>query len=503
LSTPPTHTLLSQTLYFTLVALMAKVSSFRLSTRCLCIVLLAIVACNVALHGLWALYQRRRHLPKESQHTSHSSTQTEHPGSGIRPGLVSTNLPHTPLQQTPPPQPSLQPPQAPPPEPALPHPTNTLQSRYSQVFTDMLQRDPNKHHIMHGTFPKPARSPPADPKPVARRAENQPSFEARSPISTLHHLPHDIPVLDHQFKLVVGINTIVRLKKGSDHQHEDYLLQTLRSLKQQLSNMPAEQRDCILVFVSNFDNKPHTTFESAKLEFQNLHQDAYHFYFYTAANLRLSDPFADIPGNDYLAPENSLPGHLARQQNADVLTLLSTVFRTIPNFEYFLFMEDDFLACDNSLSTILNDLRKIEAHTPARKALCGLRLSYGMSGLILDRIRAWYFAYYLSNNLDLFPVDLLIRKYMFEHKNNAGRDVPHTFGFCKPRTMSLFVHKHVLLEHIGETSTFLERNEKGFRPPFPGCGESMARVWNLDGKERFNTLCDKAGFDISPCHWWR
>ena len=67
---------------------------------------------------------------------------------------------------------------------------------------------------------------------------------------------------------------------------------------------------------------------------------------------------------------------------------------------------------------------------------------------------------------------------------------------CAQEQKVVFTYKTVQLEHIGEISTFEERNKKGFRPTFPKCNTPMIRrrVWNTPSY--FDEKCK----NFSPCN---
>lgn len=261
-----------------------------------------------------------------------------------------------------------------------------------------------------------------------------------------------------EYTLLIGISTIPRIH------NPDYLVKAVKSLIEQYDSR-------VLIYVQNNSPKGHYWFNILKKQnFKNV-------FFYDNGKNRMIDPYDDIPGHDYKHPDNMLPGKLARQQSCDVI---STVKHALYNFKfkYFMFMEDDFIACENMISTVLNILdNKLKDNE------CGLRISYGMNGVLLNRDDTIAFINYVEKNFQNLPIDLLIREFMFKK-------------FCPPNRV-LYVYKQVLLEHIGGISTFPERNNPNFRFKFPKCKTSMSFVWNLCEEERFSPLCNH--YELSPC----
>lgn len=105
----------------------------------------------------------------------------------------------------------------------------------------------------------------------------------------------------------------------------------------------------------------------------------------------------------------------------------------------------------------------------------------------------FFFQINIVNKPCRLPVDLLARHFQFQHQDHPE------IAMCKPLGLQAFVYQDVILEHIGETSTFKERNKKGFRPDFPKCGQPMANVWSLPQEERFDMSCQGDPSKISPC----
>jgi hypothetical protein len=210
---------------------------------------------------------------------------------------------------------------------------------------------------------------------------------------------------------------------------------------------------------------------------------------------RFIDPFEDVPNHDYKSPDNRSPGRKARQQNADVVSMLRHVLYHF-QFEHFMFMEDDFITCDDMVS---ETLRVMEELIHRDSNYCALRISYGMNGIILPREHIRNFIYYVECNLDAFPIDILIRWYQFHPSSLMGPgNLPLPFKTCRQADKTSYIYKNILQEHIGSISTFKERNVPGFRKEFEKCGAKTAGVWSSNEDEKFDIRrCNK--WSVTPC----
>lgn len=205
----------------------------------------------------------------------------------------------------------------------------------------------------------------------------------------------------NKYDMIIGITTTPR--KKNDGEHLDYLYRTLQSLQVQLNGTSTKK---VLVYVQNNHGADHKIFVQAKQEMQ-----ANPNFFFFDNGKRFEDPFVDIPGHDYNGFWNMRPAHLARQQNCDVgmviiyscynnKKLVSMTEHVMRNFEfdYFMFLEDDFLACDQMMPDIERALQFVEK----RRDMCGLRVSYGMAGVILNRDRLRTFVDMVEDNIDAY-----------------------------------------------------------------------------------------------------
>lgn len=308
------------------------------------------------------------------------------------------------------------------------------------------------------------------------------------------------PVLLHQYMqkrvespyfLVIGIGTVLR-NATRNPSSATYLEQTVEKLKTELDRYyrsnPPHVRKQVLIYVQN-----HGDGNLPFYKVRDKYQNNINFLFHDAVNFRLRDPFRDIPGYNYKHGSNTKPQHQARQQNCDVLSMTEHALQNL-KFEYFMYVEDDMLACEDMFSQVLQVLNL--AHEQ-QAPMCSFRVSYGMNGLVLPQRQLQLFNSYLADNIDTLPIDLLVRDYLFDKKSPDG----DRYDFCARHNLISFNYKTVLLEHVGTISSFEERNEKSFhRPTFPKCGHSMSTVWNLSNEERFNRRCANSPVPVSPCN---
>lgn len=167
--------------------------------------------------------------------------------------------------------------------------------------------------------------------------------------------------------LIIAIGTIPR--KGN----VDYLENSLNSLREELTSYKSPKS--IMVYIQSFV-KNHTHFNRLR----NMLEYSQNFTFIDSVP-RFLDPYTDKPGHDYTHPANVIPGKRARQQTCDIISMMENVIKTF-QFKYFMFMEDDFLACENSINNIVRSLEEIEKK---KKKLCSFVVSYGMSGIVMEK----------------------------------------------------------------------------------------------------------------------
>ncbi|CAK0787359.1 hypothetical protein CVIRNUC_010579 [Coccomyxa viridis] len=288
---------------------------------------------------------------------------------------------------------------------------------------------------------------------------------------------------DERVWLTVGIPTVPRRNEA------DYLTRTLETLLQEL---PSDSTDPLYarVRVLVMNNRPgnHSVFYAVK---ERVRSGPEGDLFVAKARLYLAmvdnpgtlpDPTPDMPDPDDLNNPTNRPGREVRRQTCDLITLLEMAE---PLSHYYLFMEDDFRVCPYAIRIMDYIVRKLNA-VPSTAAWLAVRLSYGMNGILITVKNLPSLISYMRTHTARLPPDLLWLEWF------QGRR-PETWDAV--RGHPLYVYHKNLLDHIGALSSFAVRPE---RLPFPRCFDSMATVWSIHTKERFN---DKAcgHTDLSPC----
>lgn len=226
-------------------------------------------------------------------------------------------------------------------------------------------------------------------------AENTNELKTIEPyVQTLQLSPQN----EKHFYLVIGIGTIPRI---SDGQPLNYLEQTVRSLVNEIkvykkSAKYKPERNIIIYVQSHVAG--HAIFDKLRRD-DELKDFA---IFVDGSAHRFNDPFEDLPGHDYTACNNTLPGHLACQQNCDVISFSENAIHNL-KFTHFLFMEDDFLICKNGIINLINALEVIDRNT-AGKGYCGLNVGYGMSGIAMPREQLISFIKFAKAHIRRFEI---------------------------------------------------------------------------------------------------
>jgi hypothetical protein len=168
------------------------------------------------------------------------------------------------------------------------------------------------------------------------------------------------------------------------------------------------------------------------------------YFVFDKLEKRKLDPFDDIPGHDYTAPQNSIPGKRARQQSWDVLNLIELINSKYRS-DYIMFMvfslfylflkEDDFLACSNS---IIESIRSIGALELRRKDVCSFSLSYGMNGIIMSKENSMKFVKHSEMRILKQPIDHLYQSFALD----APKTKEEQELLCYPNKR-LYTHKLV------------------------------------------------------------
>ena len=84
------------------------------------------------------------------------------------------------------------------------------------------------------------------------------------------------------------------------------------------------------------------------------------------------------------------------------------------SFKHLLFMEDDFIVCRGLLEAILINSKNLQ-HKDSR--FCGLRLSYGMSGILLKRKDLINYRNWAQSIINMFAKKFQILTFFIKNAN--------------------------------------------------------------------------------------
>uniref|UniRef100_A0A7S1KMH1 Uncharacterized protein n=1 Tax=Percolomonas cosmopolitus TaxID=63605 RepID=A0A7S1KMH1_9EUKA len=193
---------------------------------------------------------------------------------------------------------------------------------------------------------------------------------------------------------------------------------------------------------------------------------------------------------DFLHRDTKNGAQKVLQQTADMTQVFKMASLDWAPSQYVIFMEDDWLLCENAFHALLYLVDKVERQFVApHNDWIGMRFSYGLNGILMRGADVPALADFFEAKLQLGathggagasqlkPPDHLIYDFMErEHKLN-GR--------------SIVVFRHNLYDHIGTVSSLMARNRFN-----PGCYGYMYD-W-LQPLEVFNNEACPYD-DISPC----
>mmetsp|Transcript_6984 Transcript_6984/g.10234 ORF Transcript_6984/g.10234 Transcript_6984/m.10234 type:complete len:407 (+) Transcript_6984:90-1310(+) len=325
------------------------------------------------------------------------------------------------------------------------------------------------------------------PAPIARIHHSLPSVRKMRPSPVVNY--PSIP--STSYDLVIGINTLPRSSST--------LSRTLSSLKQELNAVSLKSFK-ILVLVHALplpSSKTHDEF--SKFASSNAHDTRFVFASISPSD-RFWDPFEEDPDLDY--DYSVIPHPSERQHNCDIISLSTIAFKHVKKFRFFMFLEDDYVSCPGSFSTIASLLLSPTSDfnlKQVRSRACAYRFSYGFSGLVLPHRDLLHFIHYLESNIDRKRVDRLIHDYLYE-----PIDDPHA-TFCPlrsaPTQQYAFTYKENLFHHINTHSHFSHR-EDSHSHDFSPCRASMDHsVSELTSPQRFSLSCK--GQSFSPCSFFK
>ena len=274
--------------------------------------------------------------------------------------------------------------------------------------------------------------------------------------------------------LAIGINTVPR--RGDP----DYLRRTVHAL---LDNLPEDEDDPLygrvtIAIMNCGEPGKHKVYYEVKEELANPH-GAYAgkrvYIDFLESPRKYKDPTPNAPDPDDLNNPTNRPGRHVRKQSLDVISVMDVL---MGKARYYMFMEDDFVACANMFRALAYAIAKANALHADR--WFGMRVSYGMNGIIIKDEHCLPLKQLLLSKVAKLPPDL---NWIEFYRNQVRQGHP------------LVVFEQNLLEHIGGTSSFAVRPN---RPNWPGCFASMHAVWSLQQDEKFQPQC-KSRNDISPC----
>eukprot|EP00899_Mesostigma_viride_P027133 jgi/Mesvir1/7604/Mv06336-RA.1 len=279
-----------------------------------------------------------------------------------------------------------------------------------------------------------------------------------------------VPSFSHAW-LAIGMPTVPR--PGNP----DYLLRSIASFVEGLprDDLDPFYRQVQLVVMNNQPGNHSAFYEvRGEVEAHGVQTARDHISFIDNPGTVL-DPDPTLPEPNDRRNPNDYPGSHVRNQTAHVLELMKMLQ---PKATLYMFLEDDFIFCRNWLEATRWALKKASFANPGWGAL---RISFGMSGLVLRSHDLPHLMDFVWTNITLKPVDLLWADYLRTYL------VPH----ARP----LMVYRFILLEHIGSVSSFAARDS---RPPWPGCYQPMSKVWSLHKDELYDiSKCRNS--DICPC----
>ena len=166
------------------------------------------------------------------------------------------------------------------------------------------------------------------------------------------------------------------------------------------------------------------------------------------------DPFPELPGegSDYRDKWNPEPN--ARQQTADLVSMLQHVGviarqrgRELP--EYVMLWEDDCLACEGLWHELATRIALLRVLHPT---MASMQVGMGGSGLVLASGYIRHLAAYLLRRSAESAVDVLINAYLQ--------------SYSRPHFLSLQTLSH----HVGSVSTFIDRGHLEYGQ----CGSKLA-----------------------------
>lgn len=272
--------------------------------------------------------------------------------------------------------------------------------------------------------------------------------------------------------LVIGIPTVSRPN------NEDYLMQTLVSISNQL---PSDPKDLlfarVLVVIVKLNDASHLRYDEAKAIFTSSdNSKSIYFEFHDKAEIDV-DPYLNLTLLRDKGTPNK-PGYIVRKQTRDVVKVIN---KSVNKGSYYLFLEDDMSMCPYGFNVIYYLLNKATSY---HKDWLAIRASYGMNGIFMKNDDLPIFAAYLYKHHSRRPPDHLVVEWF------AG-ETAESAAYRKNRVNIGF--RYNIFNHIGVTSTLRGAKQTGF----PACYEELL-VPTVFEVEAFNkVVCPHD--DIWPC----
>ena len=267
--------------------------------------------------------------------------------------------------------------------------------------------------------------------------------------------------------LIVGLPTVPRA--GAD-----YLTPTLAALAGEVGGSGPHDtdplRDRVQIWVMSTSSAGHAPFERLRAAYASAR--AFRFLAPPASEV------ADPPGEGRDAGTVNKPGYKVRRQTRHFLLLLRAAAGAS---DYFMTMEDDFVACAGLLPTLYSLLRKAHRY---EENWAAIRVSYGLAGVILRGDDLGAVARYFGARVAKRPPDHLMVEWMARESDEAR-------AYLGGRRNLAF--RYNVLDHIGATSSLRSTTS----PTYPRCYEALGEP-TLFAVEAFSERACPHD-DVWPC----